>query len=795
MNKGRNHKSGNIILKIAFNVRLHRFFYLIFFASILLALISFALILIEFMNPSMKSYLIIGEIFLSVSILGFIPLMAIKGRKEGFRVFYIYMIIFLTISVLKFGDLINDFLIYFATSGQSIPSWIMTQGILNAFNYFIRNGYFFLILGVGALISFILTYLIWGFEFDSYIDDSLIILPFILLGVLLKSFYGPHLFTVSWFILYLVIALIIGTILGKFGKGNIELRTATDIGIAFLLTIIFTGVSPNTIYSLMNWNIYYNAEISTLNNVATLILFIPGTWISILASQTLIKNRSSNKRVSLIANFSIGLTVSLLIIILYGNYLTSFENFSVLIEQPVVLLSAVSILFTISFILTFVISIILGVINVKMDPPFYALIILLAISLYLEIKDSYLPGILLFSSITIGGYLAGATISYPLSMKYSNGKSIMDKKHGTINIVPNNTSNRPPYCWERSKSLESYLVVRALPVKSGFGYVLEGYDPASRRRVAIKILKEASEDGTPIAFDSNTLNRFNEEHEKLKNLKGIKNIVNIYDTHLPEIERYSGPNRLDAYIKSPPYIVMEFLTGGSLSDVGDNFKDPRYVRPFLLIIYAIANGLYEAHSKGIIHGDIKPDNIMFASTGRKSIKTEAVDPEVLEKSILKGYLIPKLTDFGTAKVMNAGIVTFSTATVNYAPPEILVNQNAIDQRYDIYELGMVMYYELAGVISSPEKSLEFNRRQSEIAKLINEGKFYEKLDEIVPHLESIELADIRRLNPGVSDRLWIFIKRTIEPNPSIRPKNMKEFSAAIKAIAISDYDLIDINNF
>ena len=122
------------------------------------------------------------------------------------------------------------------------------------------------------------------------------------------------------------------------------------------------------------------------------------------------------------------------------------------------------------------------------------------------------------------------------------------------------------------------------------------------------------------------------------------------------------------------FLVMEFIDGGSLSDF---VKEKGALNPVLVkkIMEQMAEALAIAHQNGIIHRDIKPQNILFRKTG------DAV-----------------LADFGSAKVygQNTSSMTISmTGTLDYMSPEVIQN-NPYDCRTDIYSLGLTMYYALTG---------------------------------------------------------------------------------------------------
>ncbi len=126
------------------------------------------------------------------------------------------------------------------------------------------------------------------------------------------------------------------------------------------------------------------------------------------------------------------------------------------------------------------------------------------------------------------------------------------------------------------------------------------------------------------------------------------------------------------------YIVMEYAPGGSVRDRLE--KTGRFeIGEAVEIIRQVAYGLTAAHQYGVIHRDIKPDNILFTSDGT-----------------------PKLADLGVAKFTEgASKTTMTTAgeiigTPAYMAPEQMMNAHKVDARADIYALGVVFYEMLAG---------------------------------------------------------------------------------------------------
>ncbi len=181
----------------------------------------------------------------------------------------------------------------------------------------------------------------------------------------------------------------------------------------------------------------------------------------------------------------------------------------------------------------------------------------------------------------------------------------------------------------------------------GMAVVYKANDLLMHRTVAVKILRDE------IASDEASVKRFINESRAVSMLSH-PNIVNIFDVSVREDVKY---------------IVMEYVEGITLK----NYMTKRGALPFeQLTSYSeqILSALEHAHAKGIVHRDIKPQNIMLLRDGTI-----------------------KVTDFGIAKLPNAETVTMTDkaiGTVYYISPE-QASGKAIDARSDLYSLGVLMY--------------------------------------------------------------------------------------------------------
>ena len=181
----------------------------------------------------------------------------------------------------------------------------------------------------------------------------------------------------------------------------------------------------------------------------------------------------------------------------------------------------------------------------------------------------------------------------------------------------------------------------------GMAVVFEAYDMLKNRPVAVKMLKDE------IARDTQAVKRFINESKAVAMLSH-PNIVNIFDVSVKD---------------NLKYIVMELVEGITLKNYMIK-KGALSFKEVISITEQILRALEHAHAKGIVHRDIKPQNIMLLKNG--SIK---------------------VTDFGIAKLPNAETVTMTDkaiGTVFYISPE-QASGRQIDHRSDLYSLGATMY--------------------------------------------------------------------------------------------------------
>jgi hypothetical protein len=187
--------------------------------------------------------------------------------------------------------------------------------------------------------------------------------------------------------------------------------------------------------------------------------------------------------------------------------------------------------------------------------------------------------------------------------------------------------------------------------RGGMATVYRAHDPSSNREVAIKVLP------TEMLRNLVTRARFKRELKLVASLEHPA-IVPVYDVGEDDDQ---------------PFFVMRYMSGGSLAAM---IKKERFsLSDAAVIIERLASALDHAHSKGIIHRDIKPDNVLFDAGNH-----------------------PYLSDFGVAKFTETAVSATGhdvMGTPAYISPEQARGEN-VDHRADIYGLGAILYEMLTG---------------------------------------------------------------------------------------------------
>lgn len=265
--------------------------------------------------------------------------------------------------------------------------------------------------------------------------------------------------------------------------------------------------------------------------------------------------------------------------------------------------------------------------------------------------------------------------------------------------------------------------------RGGMARVYKAYQASLDRHVAVKILHGH------LAEDPDFIDRFEREATAVARLRH-PNIVQVYD--------YA--NQEDLY-----YIVMEFVEGPTLkAEISERRKRLAELEPELFsyeeiirIFVNLSDAIDYAHSRGMIHRDLKPGNIMFTAEGQ----------------IL-------LTDFGLARMVYAKRQTRTGAlsgTPAYMSPE-QVQGGHVDQRSDIYSLGVILYELFSGRVP-----FTADTPYAIMTKHVTD-----------------EVPSIRETNPDFPIEVETVILRSLSKDPDSRYQSANEFAIFLQeALGIS----------
>ncbi|HVO29812.1 MAG TPA: serine/threonine-protein kinase, partial [bacterium] len=237
--------------------------------------------------------------------------------------------------------------------------------------------------------------------------------------------------------------------------------------------------------------------------------------------------------------------------------------------------------------------------------------------------------------------------------------------------------------------------------KGGMGAIFLATDTQLERQVAIKVLHQT---------DKSAFARFRREALAVAKISS-PNVVQIYEIGL------------DAAV---PFIVMEYVAGGTLHDLLHEAKTPLHWSRAVRVALHAARGLGAAHAKGIVHRDVKPSNILLPNPNGTGAK---------------------IADFGIAKLAGSGGEALTAdnvviGSVGYLSPEQAMSK-PVDPRSDVFSLGVTLFRMIAG-------------------KMAFTGTVSERL------LATVQkpLEDIRRYAPDAPPELAALVARMTAKNPA-----------------------------
>jgi serine/threonine-protein kinase len=267
---------------------------------------------------------------------------------------------------------------------------------------------------------------------------------------------------------------------------------------------------------------------------------------------------------------------------------------------------------------------------------------------------------------------------------------------------------------KKSASIGRYKIIEELG-RGGMGVVYKALDTKLKRTVALKFL--------PPDFmkDSEAKERFIQEAQAAAALDH-PNICTVY-----EVDEE----------KDKAFISMAYVEGQSLKDrIKSGALD---IKEAVDIAVQVAEGLNEAHEKGIVHRDIKPANIMLTEKGKA-----------------------KITDFGLAKLSwGADLTKTSTimGTVAYMSPEQARGED-VDHKTDIWSLGAMLYEMLTG-----KRPFQKTHEQAVIHSILHE-----------------EPKPLSSLQPDIPKHIEQVVYKALEKDSDLRYQNVQEFMQNLKKI-------------
>ena len=297
------------------------------------------------------------------------------------------------------------------------------------------------------------------------------------------------------------------------------------------------------------------------------------------------------------------------------------------------------------------------------------------------------------------------------------------------------------------RQIDNYRIDMLLG-EGGMGAVYRAQDVNLARPVALKVMHPH------FANQPEFRQRFLQEAQAAAKLGDHPSIVNIYDF---------------GQQGSVFYMVMEYVPGSSLGTYIKHVRENRQVVKLsetLMVLAQVAEALGYAHSEGVIHRDIKPDNVLlkpladpYRQTGRKTGLAAGLPVRAV------------VTDFGLAKLLEGGVQTRTgtfMGTLPYMSPEQCLGRQ-LDGRSDLYSLGIMLYQLATGQLPFDIKS-----PTEAVVKHINEAP---------PPPQSIR--------PGVPESVASVILKAIAKKPAERFQEGKDMAAALRDAAggLTDADV------
>lgn len=277
------------------------------------------------------------------------------------------------------------------------------------------------------------------------------------------------------------------------------------------------------------------------------------------------------------------------------------------------------------------------------------------------------------------------------------------------------------------KTLAEKYLIEELIKHGGMGAVYRGKHVLMDKTVAVKVLRPS------LALDNDVVARFSREAKAASRISH-PHAVNVTDFGEDE--------------NGVVFLVMEYLDGQTLKEVV-KAEGPLELARATEIIRQVAGALDAAHEQGVIHRDLKSDNIMLSQTN--------------------GGDWAKVLDFGIAKIQQANgapdpditAANLVIGTPQYMSPEQCAQSGPLDARSDIYSFGIILYEMLAGRVP-------FSGESPTIIMM-------KQVQDPPP--------PIREARPGLPESVAKVVERALAKQPAERFQSAGEFSAALSEAA------------
>ena len=288
---------------------------------------------------------------------------------------------------------------------------------------------------------------------------------------------------------------------------------------------------------------------------------------------------------------------------------------------------------------------------------------------------------------------------------------------------PPNPAETRPIVRELTGTISGRFAISGLLGTGGMGQVYRAEDNTLKRAVAIKRM------APKLQFEERDRQRFLKEAQRASALNH-PNIAAIYDV---------------LEVKGEILLVMEYVEGATLRL---RMLQPISIEEFLDIAIQCAEGVGAAHQQHIVHGDIKPDNIML--TPAKRVK-------ILDFGVAKRFA------FFDPNEATESLSAYLSGTPAYMAPEVLM-QKPYDGRADLFSLGLVFYEMLGG-----RQPFQADSPAGTLARVLH-----------------ADVPPLRKVNPKVSTALAAIVSRMLEKDPQARYASTADLAADLRSVQQGD---------